>query len=521
MAELLANLVGIALFAIPGVALTGLFPGLRATPPLGRLGYGYLLGIATLAGSLYALSALLQVSLRRPAIFGTAAVLTAAGLAAWLRARLHEQRRRPRGLRAGVRRGRLVLALAGVGVSAGLLADAVAYPLRDWDGRIQWAAQARYIRHEGSVLPLAVVGSQWFINHPRYPVLMPVAQAVVLEATGGAEDDMFFRGLYAAFFPALLLIVYDCARRWAGWFPAGLSAAAAAGIPFLTFFQDGGAAGAYSDLPLACFFGAGLTLLLRGRTFPSDGIPAGLLLGAAVLTKNEGTLLALVALFAAALVPALCAWRARRAGSPTRAARRRSRKWSRLCLATALVVAALALLVTWRLHIPNRQDESYGDLLSAQVLFPGLVTRVPEYASQVLRQTFLTWRNWMGFWWVALLVVLAGRGVLRGWRAALSWPLVLGFLAPLAVAWGAYTVSSWQPAVLARVTWERFLVQGSLPLFVLLALSLRECLSKSPLGRRLARWGGGSIWSSRAPLPPHGDPNARAADSLAQAAELG
>jgi hypothetical protein len=92
----------------------------------------------------------------------------------------------------------------------------------------------------------------------------------------------------------------------------------------------------------------------------------------------------------------------------------------------------------------------------------------------------------MGFWWAALLVLLAGRGALRGRRAALSWPLLLGFLAPLAVAWGAYTVH-WQPAYLVEVTWGRFLVQGSLPFFLLLSLLLRECLRKSPLGRPLAR----------------------------------
>ena len=469
MRELLANLAGIALFAIPGFALTGLFPGLRDLPWMRRLGYGYLFGVATVAGSLYMLSALLEVPLRRPAIFGTAAVLTAAGLAGWVRARRERRARR-------LRLATLVLALAGVAVSAGVLAEAVAYPLRDWDGRMHWSAQARYIRHEGSVLPQAIVRGQWFINHPRYPVLLPVAQVAVLEATGAGEDEPFFRGLYSAFLPAFLLVLYDGARRWAGWLPAGLAVAAASGLPFLTFFSEGGAASSYSDLPLACFYGAALVLLLRGRVFPSDGIAAGLLLGAAVLTKNEGTILAGFALLAAALVPALRLLRERR--------RRLLLKGARLGAAAAVLLAVLAFFLFWRAQIPNRQDEMYGELVAAGSFFPNVLTRVPELVGPVLRQTFLTWDRWVGFWWVAALVLLAGRGVLKGRRAALSWPLLLGFAAPLAIAWGAYAVH-WQPADLVRVTWERFLVQGSLPFFLLFALLLRECLRRSG---RPQRW---------------------------------
>jgi hypothetical protein len=484
MRELLASAGGVALFLIPGFALAGLFPGLRETPWLRRLGYAFLLGVATLAGSLYALSALLEVPLRRPAIFGTAAALTAIGIAGWVRALARRERHSRRKLPAAA----LVLALAGIGVTAGVFADSLVYPLRDWDGRMHWSAQARYIRHEGSVLPLAVVRGQWFINHPRYPVLMPVAQVAVLEATGAGEDELFFRSLYSAFFPALLLVVYDGARRWAGWLPAGLAGAAASGIPFLTFFPDGGAASSYSDLPLGCFFGAGLVLLLRGRVLLSDGIAAGLLLGAAVLTKNEGTILAGFALLAAVLVPVLRRWTARRRNPrreklPAAARRRLLLKGARVCAAASVVVAALSFFLYWRFQIPNRQDENYEEFVTAEHLFPDALTRIPEFGSQILVQTFLTWDRWIGFWWAVLLVLVAGRGILKGRRAALSWPILLGFAAPLAIAWGAYTVH-WNPAELVRVTWERFLVQGSLPFFLLLSLALRETLRRSSVGWR-------------------------------------
>lgn len=482
MREVLASFGGVALFAVPGLALAGLFPGLRAIPWMRRLGYGFLLGVAALAGSLYALSTLFEVPLRRPAVFAAAAVLTAVGLAGWIRALARGERRSRRRLPLRARIAALVLALAAVGITAGVFADSLVYPLRDWDGRMHWSAQARYIRHEGSVLPLAVVRGQWFINHPRYPVLMPVAQVAVLEATGAAEDELFFRTLYAAFFPALLLVVYDGARRWAGWLAAGLAVAAASGIPFLTFFPDGGAASSYSDLPLGCFYGAALVLLLRGRVRPSDGIAAGLLLGAAVLTKNEGTILAGFALLAAALVPGVRLWGKRKL--PSAASRRRLLlKGARACAAASATVAVLAFFFYWRFQIPNRQDENYEEFVTAEHLFPDALTRIPEFGSQVLVHTFLTWDRWMGFWWAALLVLLAGRGMLKGRRAALSWPLLLGFAAPLAIAWGAYTVH-WNPSELVEVTWERFLVQASVPFFLLLSVALREVLQQASFGWR-------------------------------------
>jgi hypothetical protein len=51
-ADLAGGLGAIALFAVPGFALTELFPGLRRRPLPRRAAYGYLLGVATVAGGL-------------------------------------------------------------------------------------------------------------------------------------------------------------------------------------------------------------------------------------------------------------------------------------------------------------------------------------------------------------------------------------------------------------------------------------------------------------------------------------
>jgi hypothetical protein len=480
--NLLSGIFGIALFAVPGIALTSFFPGLRAVPWTRRPGYGYPLGVAAVAGSLYMMSALLGVPLRRPAVFGAVAVLTAAGVVKALLVRRADPERRP--IRTHGRLAVLaVVVLIGAGVSAGLLAEAVAQPLRDWDGRMHWSAQARYIRFEGSVLPLAVTRGQWFINHPRYPVLLPVAQVAVLEATGAGEDELPFRAVYAAFFPALLMLLYDGARRWAGWLPAALTVAAACGLRFLTFFADGGAMSSYSDLPLGCFYGAALILLLRGRrdeVTAADGVAAGLFLGAAVLTKNEGTILAAAALLASSL-PLFYLWKGRRHGR-----QRLLIKGARLCAAAAIFLTALAFFVFWRSGIPNRQDERYEEIVQLETLGQRAVTRLPSFAGEILTRTFLTWDHWTGFWWVFAAVLITGRSVLRGRRAALSRPLALAALTPLCVGLGAYSVLE-GPEWMIKVTWERFLVQGTVPLLLLFALALGELLRRASVTPELAR----------------------------------
>lgn len=466
-AEPLASLGAILLFAVAGLGLAGLLPGLRRTPLPSRLGYAYLLGVAWTAGLLYALSHLFDVPLRAPAVFAVALIPPALALPVQLRRHASLPRWRWRRDRRSLL-GLGVLAV-GAAVSLGVVADAMTEPVRDWDGRMTWSAQARYVRAEGTVDAGALLRGKWYISHPQYPLLLPVAQVAVLEAFGAEEDEQPFRAAYAAFLPALLLVLYDGARRWAGRTPAALATLAMAAVPFFAFGGEGGAISAYSDLPLAGFYGAGLILLLRSRPRLSDGLAAALLLGAAVLTKNEGTPLALLALAVGGLALGL--------------RRRRGRTWKRqavkLALAAAGVALTLSLLASWREQVPNRQDENYAEFVDLRDFWPGVVTRIPSVGPVMLRQMF-TWEHWAAFWWAAPLVLLAGW---RGWlgrRRAVSLPLLLSLAGPLAIAWGAYAVH-WYPEDLARVTWNRLLMQGSAPLFLLLALALRRVLQKASL----------------------------------------
>jgi hypothetical protein len=349
--------------------------------------------------------------------------------------------------------------------------------LRDWDGRMTWVTQARYVHAEGTVDARVLREADWYVTHPRYPLLLPLAQAVLAELFPLGEDGhAVYRPLYAFFFPAFLLLVDGGARRWVRGSAAALAALSAALLPFVTFYPIGGAVSAYSDLPLACFYGGAFLLLLRARPRLSHGIAAGLLLGAAVLAKNEGTPLALWVL----LVAGLAVVRSRGRRAPV--------------LAAAVPAAlALALLVSWRSAIPNRYDESYGELLTLASLWPEIVTRLPLLLAKI-RLQMANPNHWTIFWAVAPVVLLAGR---RGLKRRAAAPLALAALAPLGIGWLAYAVSP-DPAELVRTTWSRFLLQALLPVLVLLAFALDDLLRRS---RRLPRALGGP---ARSPSPSPG-----------------
>jgi hypothetical protein len=458
--EKLAQLAGVALFAVAGAAAVQLLPALQELPLGRRLAHAYLLGVAWIAGSLYGLSHFLSVPLRRPAILAVASLPLLAWLAVFLSGRLGSPAsrkapdRRCRGLRT------VAFVLASVAFLA-ILPDVLVNPLRDWDGRMTWCAQARYMRAEGTVSPTVLTQPGWFVTHPWYPVLMPVAQVAVLEVLQAGEDDHFFRGLYAFFFPVWLLILYGGARRWTRPGAAAWTTMAASLFSVVSIFRGGGATSAYSDLPLACFYGAGLLLLLKPRLRLSEGLAAGLLLGAAVLTKSEGAPLALWALVVAAAVP-LASWT------------RLTSRWRPIALAGGGVAAALVLLLSWRAGIPARY-ESYGSLISWSYLWPGVISRAPLLLSAIRKQ-MIALADWGIFWSAAPLVLLAGW---RGLRRRVTPALLLTAVAPLGIAWIAYSVSL-DPLRLVETTWNRFILQASVPLLILFSLALDDLLQRSP-----------------------------------------
>jgi hypothetical protein len=140
------------------------------------------------------------------------------------------------------------------------------------------------------------------------------------------------------------------------------------------------------------------------------------------------------------------------------------------------VLAAVALLASWRAAIPNRDDEDYFAVLRLADLIRGAFARLPVIVPLVLRWTF-RWSDWLGFWLVVLVVLLAGHRALR--RPVARRMLAAG-LVPAAIGWAAYAVSTRLTDIVGE-TWERFLLQGLVPLAIAFACALAHLLRRSGL----------------------------------------
>jgi hypothetical protein len=441
--RLLEGVGTILLFLAPGLGLAALFLGRRVRGAF-RLACAYLLGLVWVAGGLYALSHLLSVPIRRTTVVGLVAAPALAGMAAAIR-------RRP--ARARVRRRSPLLAIAGATaafVSLGVLAEALTNPVTDWDGRMHWATQARFVRAERSVDASVLRTATYFLSNSRYPLLLPVAQVAALE-TWDVDDDRAFRPLYAVFFPVALALVFAAAAPLAGRDAAACAVFAAAVLPVLAL-ADGGAGGAYSDLPLACFGGAALVLLARRAVSRGEILASGLLLAGAVIAKTEGFALAFAVLAGAA-------WARRK---------RRDRGARALLPAALLAFGALAFYVSWRASISPRFDQGYASILRDGETWLRAPRRLASAIPAMLRE-MREFSVWGWFWCGVPLVVLAGGRSLRRARAA---PFVLAASGPIVLALAAYAVH-FDPPALAGSTWTRFLIQASIPLAAVFAACAR------------------------------------------------
>ena len=462
---LVAGLGVVGLFLLPGLGLVELLPALRERPLAARFGWAYLLGVATTGGSVTLLAILFGLPLRRPWVFAPAVLLALAGLAA----RLRRGRPEPRGFRPP-RSGRVAARAAfalGTIVFCGLFARALRDAEIGWDAEMQWSVAARWMRAEGSILPPALTDARAFVNSPQYPPLVPVAQVVAQEALALPADRRAVQPLFTAFFPAVLLVLFDLGRRRAGTFATALAVFAFAEIPLLAD-PSGGAAGAYADLPLAAFWGAGLLLLLE-RPRPSAAVAAAIFLGAATLTKNEGAPYA-----AAAVAVAILAALLRR---PLRRAR-----LGAAALALAAVATCGGALSAWRAHIPQRWTVDYAARLHEVSLRAEAAARLPLLPAAIAKETFDA-ADWSGFWFAALAALGAGAAA---FRRRVAPPLALALGLSLAAYVGALLLSTWGGAEQVHPTWNRFVVQMTFPIFVLLAMALRA--SWRARGAAAAAW---------------------------------
>jgi hypothetical protein len=325
-----------------------------------------------------------------------------------------------------------------------------------------WGPQARLMRAGRTATPAAFRDPSALVYHPQYPPLVSLAEVTGLEVVGAPDDPRCGRSFHVFFFAAFLALLHRAVLLLARDAPVAAGVVAlAATTPFLAFANDGGAAGSYSDLPLAALLGAGLLASLAGRSAVS-GLATGLLLAGAALTKNEGLPLAAglavvgTALSLAGLRTVPVAIRVRRLVDLA----------ARALPAAIVLFGAVALLQAWRAAIPNRYDEAYGEALRTLEIDAGLFGRRIVSVAPRLAADLVSPASWGATWPLLGLLVLLAPGVFRRRAALAATGLALG---PVAIGLAAYAIAA-DPAGLANATWARFLVQGAFGTFLLLGL---------------------------------------------------
>ena len=390
------------------------------------------------------------------------------GLAAGI-LRLRSDRRRGRGLEAGVLpKGQLAAALA-LGAMAALLT--VAFPLNAFDPILHFACKSKVLFHSGDILdpaftavlppPDASDGFGRILTHPNYPLGIPFleAQAALL---GGAWSERWVK-LPLAFWLLCLPGLVTAGLHGASPRVRRLALWVALAVPmfqvraFLSSLEDTLARAGFSgltilggaDLSLTVLYLGALALLLRARTAGCwrTAAGAGLLLAGGVLVKNEG--LALLGVAGLALLT----------GAPL--SPRRAWTASAVALGVGLLLASPWLFHRGRLPAI---DENYGERLSWSSIVehwngPEKVeksrsARLGEKDAEILREpprrrdlvlrlyplrmgSWLGLRNWGLLW---LLVLLAIPAALRRREARWLAALVLGghllyFLVLLVTPW--------------------------------------------------------------------------------------
>lgn len=467
MLEALApSLAALALVAAAGCGLQAMLPEPLEASRTARLGLAYLLGLAWIGLGGWALG-FAGVALGRTLWLVLALAPIVAGAAAVV------FRRGAGGLAAGtppirsIRWPTAIAVLVLAGESVALLAHTSAEPVTDFDGRMTWGTQARYLEASGSVLPDVLRDERAFVIHPRYPILLPLLQIAAVQLAGLTLEGFGVRPLYALFLPALAAALWPALRRAGGARGAAFATLLLFTAPLVWGEREAGPLGTYSDFPLAAFLGAGFAQLLhpRARREPWRGGCAGLLLAAAAGSKNEGLLLA-----TAAIVLVGCL---RRGASP--------RGRAALVRASAVLSVALVLIVAWRSRIPNRNDEGYFESFSISTLVTNLPDRFGAIAATTVERSLDRDAWGFLFWLLPPLLLLGRRGLARrDSRVALAFVAVEVGMAAFAYA----TVGD--PAIMP-VTWNRFVLQMSAPLALVLAATSSRLLVSASLGYRAAR----------------------------------
>lgn len=274
-------------------------------------------------------------------------------------------------------------------------------PQKLWDERAIFALKGIVLFEDRSVHSTTLAHPDFVQYHPRYPLLLPLAEQNVY-AFLGAVDDRLSKLIFTQLYCGLILTTAAVLRYRLGSARAWLGALLMATVPVLLPYEYGFICG-QGDAPTACFHGLSILYLWDFLTRERDGqfatgsiIIAGILGGLTAFTKDEGIAYLLVD---GAIL-----------GLFTVASLMQPVHFKRLLLAGVFYVTPVfGMLVPWfahRRHLPMTTEMNYAGRLTVELFLSRLDTlawSVPHLISRMFRE----WKEWGLQWWLMLAALVA------------------------------------------------------------------------------------------------------------------
>ncbi len=301
-------------------------------------------------------------------------------------------------------------------------------PQKLWDERAIFAIKAEVLFEDRSIRSPALVHPDFVQYHPRYPLLLPLAEEHIY-ALLGFVDDRLSKIVFSLLYLGLVLATAGVLQRHVVRARAWLGALILATIPVLMPYEYGFLCG-QADAPVACYHGLsvlylwdGLRRQKRGDNSSGSVLMAGICGGMGAFTKDEG--------IAYLMIDAMIL------GLFTLGSLRSLTQFRTLLRAVAMfVITAGSMLVPWLMHrrtLPLTTEMNYFGRMTVP-LFLGRLDTLSWAVPHLLRRMFWEWREWSLAWWLMLAAFVS-----RPLRAielpqALLILDVLGALASLLVA---------------------------------------------------------------------------------------
>ena len=368
-----------------------------------------------------------------------------------------ESEGRDAALESACRRAVMFLAIAAI-------IQALMTPQRLWDERAIFGLRGIVLFEAGTVHSSELKHPDFVLGHPRYPLLIPLAEEHVYGLLGQVNDrwsKIVFPMLYLGMVLSFAGVFMRHTSRGQAWMWALVLATIPALMP-----HDYGFLCGQADAPVGCFHGVSVLYLWdywrnrsRSLRLPSMAMGgsrslflAGLCAGLGAFTKDEGLafLMVDIVLISAFVVMTFVARRIGRdridpiidvAGNPSaesRPAEALPRFWTPLLY----VIAAAIILTPWfvyRRELPSTTEMEYFRRLTLSRLLEETAS-LNWLVGHLVHRMFAEWWEWGAQWWlvIALWLMFPRRactspqllliGDITGALAAL---IVAGLLAPV------------------------------------------------------------------------------------------